>query len=85
MSNDNSDGPTIYISGMTWLRLFSAGQVMSLPSRMLGVTHKRARQVIRETLGYCPKGKPGKGKDAIVAWLGVEVVEDDATPVDVSA
>jgi hypothetical protein len=60
------------------------------PTRFYRVTHKRAREVIQEELGYCPKGKPGTtkegavginkkfregGNEAILDWLGVVHME----------
>lgn len=75
----------VEVSGMDWFRVFSACQALMLPSGFYGVTHKRCREVIREHLGSCPKGKPGHahgdnskfrkgGAAAISEWLGIEAV-----------
>lgn len=75
----------IKLEGMAWIRVFSACQALMAPTKFYRVTHKRAREVLQEELGYCPKGKPGDesdsggiskgfrtgGTDAILDWLGV--------------
>ena len=74
------------VSGMAWLRVFSACQALMAPTGTYRVTHKRSREVIREILGFCPKGKPGEplregskfrkgGVEAIHAWLGLVDLE----------
>lgn len=50
---DNSK-PLVF-TGLDSLRLLSAFQVLSVPSGMMGVTHKRAREVITEMTGKAPK------------------------------
>lgn len=48
------DKPLV-LSGLDSLRLLSAFQVLSVPSGCMGVTHKRARQVVTEMTGKAPK------------------------------
>ena len=75
------------LNGLAWLRVFSACQSLMCPTRFYS-THKRAREVLREELGFCPKGKPGTpgangspfrhgGKNAIYEWLGIEALVHD--------
>jgi len=73
---------TIEINGLQSLQLLSAGQALRMPSGFYrGVTHKRARQVIREIVGYCPKGKPeGGSMEAVLAWLGMTPAESESGP-----
>lgn len=62
----------IELTGMSWLRVFSACQALTAPSGFYRVTHKRARAVVTEHLGFCPKGKPAApSRVAILAWLGL--------------
>jgi hypothetical protein len=80
MTNEaREDNKFIRLEGMAWMRVFSAGQCLMAPTKMFRVTHKRCREVLREELGFCPKGKPGAAKDngwreggeeAILTWLG---------------
>ena len=77
----------ITLNGISWLRVFSACQALTMPSRCYGVTHKQAKAVILHELGYVPTGKPGSSpthgpagfrdlsKNAIddfAQWLGIE-------------
>jgi hypothetical protein len=75
------DNKTVILKGMGWMRVFTAMQCLMAPTKFYRVTHKRARQVITDELGFCPKGKPGTegytkghrqgGTDAMLDWLGV--------------
>jgi hypothetical protein len=86
----NEENKTIVLEGMSWLRVFSACQALMAPTKFYRVTHKRAREVLRDELGFCPKGKPGEasdsgglgnkgfregGKEAMLDWLGVVFIE----------
>jgi hypothetical protein len=58
-----------------------------MPTGCYGVTHKRCRAVVKEELGFMPKGKPGRtpthgppgfregGTPEIEEWLGIREVE----------
>ena len=75
----------IVLEGMAWIRVFSACQALMAPTKFYRVTHKRAREVLQQELGFCPKGKPGDpsdgggiskgfrtgGTEEILDWLGV--------------
>lgn len=50
---------SIELNGLQCLRLLSAFQALTMPSRFFGVTHKQARTIIGELIGFEPKGKPG--------------------------
>lgn len=83
----DSGNKVLELTGLEGLRLLSAFQVLSLPSGMMGVTHKRARQVIVEMTGQKPpKGplpKAGTDLAGYLSWhLGVPVVE--GAPVNVN-
>ena len=68
---------------MGWMRVFSACQALMVPTKFYRVTHKRAKEVIFNELGFVPKGKPGTpadndlkgwrqgGEEAILDWLMV--------------
>lgn len=88
MSNTNEDiteAPEfkhVVLEGMDWMRVFSACQALMMPTGVYPVTHKRCREILRELLGFCPKGRPGTplregskfrkgGAEAINEWLGV--------------
>ena len=69
------------------MRVFSACQGLMMPTGCYRVTHKRCREVLKQELGFCPKGKPGTreegdpkglrkgGEPEILAWLGVTSIE----------
>lgn len=72
------------MTGMQWLRVFAACQALMAPTKFFRVTHKRAREVIKGELGFCPRGKPGTkvgragelgfrdgGEEAILEWLDI--------------
>lgn len=66
----------VELDGRQLMRLLSSGQALRMPSRFYGVTHKQARQIITDIVGYCPKGKPEKGTmEAVQEWLGMEPVD----------
>mgnify|MGYP001582536377 CR=1 FL=1 len=72
------------LSGLDGLRLLSAFQVLSMPSGCMGVTHKRAREVIVELTGKKPvRGSmppAGTSLAGYLSWhLGMSVVEGVAT------
>ena len=56
---------------MTRVKLLAAFQVLSLPSGVLGVKHKRAREVIRELAGVEPVGTTpaGLSLEGYLEWL----------------
>ena len=57
---------SLQINGTAWLRVFSSCQALMMPTKFYGATHKRCREVIREELGFCPKGKPGLARPKMV-------------------
>jgi hypothetical protein len=72
------DNKPLVLSGLESLRLLSAFQILSVPSGMMGVTHKRAREVIAEMTGKAPergtKFPPGASLESLLAiHLGCEV------------
>lgn len=72
--------PILVLDGLDGLRLLAAYQVLSMPSRAMGVTHKTAREAIRKlapSLGRMPKGKPqGSTLAEYVSWhMGQPVTE----------
>jgi hypothetical protein len=74
------DNKPMVLSGLESLRLLSAFQVLSVPSGMMGVTHKRAREVITEMTGKSPKPgtkfPPGASLASLLSLhLGCEVTE----------
>jgi len=49
----------IELDGFQCLRLLSAFQALTMPTGFFGgCTHKQARGIITELLGFKPKGKP---------------------------
>lgn len=55
---------TITLNGIDSIRLLCAFQVLGLPSRSYGVTHKRAREVITEMTGLTPiRGRRAQSVD----------------------
>jgi hypothetical protein len=75
------------LNGMDGLRLLSAFQALTMPSRFYRVTHKEARDIIEEITGKRPKGKPVKqsGESALEGYLswhfgGVVVEMKDREP-----
>jgi hypothetical protein len=85
MTNEAKENKMIVLEGMSWVRVFAACQSLMCPTKFYS-THKRAREVLREELGFCPKGKPGEageynsgfrsgGKEAMYDWLGVVHIE----------
>ncbi|MDQ3170314.1 MAG: hypothetical protein M3Q55_09280 [Acidobacteriota bacterium] len=66
------------LSGMDAVRLLCAYQVLTMPSGMLGGTHKAARAVIAELVGVpLPEGAMPKSASLMeyLAWHGVVATE----------
>lgn len=62
----------IELNQLQCLKLLSAGQALQVPTGFYGVTHKRAREIIAELIGFCPEGKPeGSSMEAVLAWCGL--------------
>lgn len=64
VSMEHEANKVIVLEGMAWMRTFCACQALMAPTKFYRVTHKRAREVLREELGFCPKGKPGTAEPA---------------------
>lgn len=62
----------IELDGLQSMRLLSAGQALQMPTGFYGVTHKQARAIIAELIGFCPEGKPeGSSMEDVLAWCGL--------------
>lgn len=80
------DNKPLVLTGLESLRLLAAFQVLSVPSGVMGVTHKQARKVITEMTGQAPKPgtefPPGASLETLLSiHLGCQVTEGAAPEV----
>jgi hypothetical protein len=62
----------VELTQLECLQLMSAGHALRMPSGFYGVTHRRARSIIKDILGFCPKGAPESGSiNDCLKWLGL--------------